>query len=380
MDDARATIKVRHQELSAWLLDAAYPLWSTKGVDPAGGFFERLGQDGKPLPDKRRSRVTPRQAYCFAMGPSLGWRGDAQGLVQHGLEFWYAKFQRDDGLFRTLINADFSIADDRAVTYDQAFGLLAFSLGATLGDWRAVREREALELLQTVIRLTKRPTGGFENGVPPSLPLESNPHMHLFEATLAGAEVCSECSSWQPLADEIAEFALAHFLDGNGLLHEFFDADWKFAAGIPGRIVEPGHQFEWAWLLLRWAGDRHPKARAAAMRMIDVTEAKAVRNGLALQQVLDDFSPHDGSARLWPQTERLKAAALAARITGDAKYFAMAASAAEALERYLATPIPGLWYDRIDVNGKIVDEPAPASSFYHLVVAVAELSALARFI
>lgn len=380
MDDVRATLKVRQQEFSGWLLDAAYPLWSTKGVDPAGGFFERLGQDGKPLPDKRRSRVTPRQAYCFAMGPALGWRGDAEGLVQHGLEFWYAKFQREDGLFRTLINADGTVADDRAITYDQAFGLLAFSLGATLGDWRAVREREALELLQTVIKFTKRPTGGFENGVPTSLPLESNPHMHLFEATLAGAEVCSECSAWQPLADEIAEFALAHFLDGNGVLHEFFDESWKFAPGIPGRIVEPGHQFEWAWLLLRWAGDKHPKARAAAIRMIDTTEAKGVKNGLALQQVLDDFSPHDGSARLWPQTERLKAAALAARTTGDAKYLAMALSAADSLKRYLATPIPGLWYDRIDVNGHIVDEPAPASTFYHLVVAVSELSALARTI
>src|SRR5213076_1279611 len=117
-----------------------------------------------------------------------------------------------------------------------------------------------------------------------------------------------------------------------------------------------------------------------AIRMIDIMEAKAVKNGLALQQVLDDFTPHDGSARLWPQTERLKAAALAARLTGDAKYFAMAASAVESLKRYLATPIPGLWYDRIDVHGKIVDEPAPASTFYHLVVAVSELSALARAI
>jgi mannose-6-phosphate isomerase len=378
MEEAHATIKARHRELSSWLLDAAYPLWSTKGVDPAGGFFERLGQDGKPFAERRRSRVTPRQAYCFAMGPSLGWRGDAAGLVQHGLEFWYAKFQRTDGLFRTLINADGSIADDRAITYDQAFGLLAFSLGATLGDWRAVREREANELLQTIIKLTKRPTGGFENGVPTSLPLESNPHMHLFEATLAGAEVCSECSVWQPLADEIAEFALAHFFDGNGVLHEFFDTDWKFAPGLPGRIVEPGHQFEWAWLLLRWAGDKHHKARAAAIRMIDVTETNCVRSGLALQQVLDDFSPHDPSARLWPQTERLKAAAMAARLTGEAKYFAMVASAADAIKRYLATPIPGLWYDRIDAAGQIVDEPAPASTFYHLVVAVAEISALAR--
>jgi mannose-6-phosphate isomerase len=378
MDD-KARIRDLHARLSSWLLDAAYPLWSTRGVDPAGGFFERLGQDGRPLADRRRSRVTPRQAYCFAMGPSLGWRGDAAGLVKHGLDFWYAKFQRPDGLFRTLINADFSVADDRAVTYDQAFGLLAFNLGATLGhEWRAERERQAHELLQAVLEHTRRPGGGFENGVPTTMPLESNPHMHLFEATLAGCEVCAESSLWKSLADEIAELALAHFFDANGLLHEFFDGDWRFAPGTPGRIVEPGHQFEWAWLLLRWAGDRHAKARATAIKLIDVTEANCIRDGLALQQVLDDFSPHDASARLWPQTERLKAAALAARITGEEKYLAMTVDAAQGLLRYLDTPIPGLWYDRIDAQGSLIDEPAPASTFYHLVVAVAEISALAR--
>ncbi len=378
MDD-QARSQELHGRLSGWLLDAAFPLWSTKGVDPAGGFFERLGQDGKPPADKRRCRVTPRQAYCFAMGPSLGWRGDAAGLVKHGLDFWHAKFQRSDGLFRTLINADFSVADDRAVTYDQAFGLLAYNLGATLGaDCRAERERQAQELLQTVLTHARRAGGGFETGVPTSLPLESNPHMHLCEARLAGCEVCSTSSLWKGLADEIAEFALAHFFDGNGLLHEFFDEQWKFAPGLPGRIVEPGHQFEWAWLLLRWAGDRHPKARSAAMKLIDVTEQHCIREGLALQQMLDDFSPHDASARLWPQTERLKAAALAARLTGEARFFAMAVAAAQAVLRYLDTPIPGLWYDRIDAQGRLIDEPAPASTFYHLVVAVSEISALAR--
>ena len=67
MDD-KARIQAQHSQLCSWLLDAAYPLWSTRGVDPAGGFFERLGQDGKPFAEPRRSRVTPRQAYCFAMG------------------------------------------------------------------------------------------------------------------------------------------------------------------------------------------------------------------------------------------------------------------------------------------------------------------------
>lgn len=377
MDD-KARIENLHSRLRSWLCDAAYPLWSTRGVDPAGGFHERLAQDGEPLAEPRRSRVNPRQAYCFAMAPAMGWRGDSARLVKHGLDYWVEKYRRPDGLYRTLVNADGSPRDERALLYDQAFGLLAFNV-SSVGGARAERERQSLELHDLVLAHMKRKTTGFETGVPPTVPLQSNPHMHLFEAALAGCEVCSESSLWKPLADEIAELALSRFIDPqSGALREFFDADWSPAPGIDGRIVEPGHQFEWAWLLLRWGGSKHARARAAALKLIDVGEQHGVREGLATNSLLDDFSPHDAGARLWPQTERLKAAAIAARLTGDARYSRMAVAAAEGLLRYLDCPTPGLWWDRIDAQGRIVEEPAPASSFYHLVAAIAEISALAR--
>ncbi|HET9863289.1 MAG TPA: AGE family epimerase/isomerase [Steroidobacteraceae bacterium] len=379
MDDSKARIAAHHARLCGWLCDAAYPLWATRGVDAAGGFHERLAQNGEPLVEPRRSRVNPRQAYCFAVAPALGWRGDAKRLVDHALDYWVARYRRPDGLYRTLVNADGSPRDERALLYDQAFGLLAFNVSAN-GEARALRERQALELHGLVMRHMKRPNHpGFESGVPPGLPLLSNPHMHLFEAALAGCEVCSESSLWKTLADEIAALALERFIDGpSGALREFFDAEWKPASGIEGRIVEPGHQFEWAWLLLRWGGASHAHARTAALKLIDIGEAHGVRDGLAMNSLLDDWTPRDAGARLWPQTERLKAASIAARLTGEAKYFTMAVAAADGLMRYLDTPLPGLWRDRIDADGRVVDEPAPASSFYHLVAAVGELSALAR--
>lgn len=376
MDD-RARIDKHHGQLSGWLCDAAYPLWATRGVDANGGFHERLTLGGEPLAEPRRSRVNPRQAYCFAVAPSLGWRGDSASLVKHGLDYWYARYRRPDGLFRTLVAADGSPLDDRALLYDQAFGLLALNVAGKC-------EGQSLELLQLVLRHLKRQGPGFESSVPATLPLQSNPHMHFFEAALAGCEVCTESSLWKPLADDIAQLALDRFIDpASGALREFFDAAWNPAPGVDGRIVEPGHQFEWAWLLLRWSGGKsdsaaHARATAAALKLIDIGERHGVRNGLAFNSMLDDFSPHDAGARLWPQTERLKAAAIAARLTGEARYFAMAANAADGLMRYLDCPLPGLWRDRIDVHGKVVDEPAPASSFYHLVAAIAELSALAR--
>ena len=112
-------------------------------VDPAGGFHERLAQNGEPLVEPRRSRVNPRQAYCFAVAPSLGWRGDSAALVKHALDYFVARYQRPDGLFRTLVAADGSSLDDRALLYDQAFGLLAFNVAAA-GRRIARRARAAV--------------------------------------------------------------------------------------------------------------------------------------------------------------------------------------------------------------------------------------------
>jgi len=45
------------------------------------------------------------------------------------------------------------------------------------------------------------------------------------------------------------------------------------------------------------------------------------------------------------------------------------------LQKYLATDVPGLWRDRMNPDGSFVEEPAPASSFYHIVGAILDLDA-----
>ena len=40
------------------------------------------------------------------------------------------------------------------------------------------------------------------------------------------------------------------------------------------------------------------------------------------------------------------------------------------MERFLETPVAGLWRDRIDHNGVFKEEPAPASSLYHIIGAI----------
>jgi len=243
----------------------------------------------------------------------------------------------------------------------------------TLGDGALV-DRARL-LLRRWCEDCRHPLIGFEESVPRTLPLGANPHMHLLESCLAWAESDS-VGPWRAIADEIAELALTRFIDaGSGALREFFAGDWMPMPGEQGRIVEPGHQFEWGWLLMRWGRlNGSDRAVQAGLRLVEIGETHGVdrvRN-VACNTLRDDFSHLDWRARLWPQTERIKAHCLAAEVTGDSAHWDLAALAAEGLMLYLATPIDGLWFDMLSEKDGMVNEPAPASSFYHIVCAIRE--------
>ena len=373
--EALATLKREHQLLRGWLLNDAYPLWATQGYDRLHGGFEESLTAAGPSPDlPRRARVQVRQVYAFARGASLGWNSDeARRLATQGLKYFLTHYRRSDGLFRTLVAADGKPLDDRAFLYDQAFVLLALAESERLLRPGPELVDAARTLRSALYRQLKRPGPGFSSGVPDATPLLSNPHMHLLEAALTWMSVGDD-AEWRTLADEIVALALGRFIDaGSGALRENFDQHWAPLSGTAGRIVEPGHQFEWAWLLLCWARAGGAGSSHAAATLVQIGETHGIRAGVAINALLDDFSIHDGEARLWPQTERLKAAALMAATTHDPRYWSMAVRAAQGLRRYLDTEVPGLWYDRLKADGQFVQQSAPASSFYHIVCAIAEL-------
>ncbi len=370
----------QQQRLVAWLLDDAYPLWAAAGVDAErGAFVEALDQDGLPLGIPCRARVPARQIYAFATAPSLGWRGPSVMLVERGLRCFVTDYRRPDGLFRTLVAADGRVLDDAVTLYDQAFALLAFAASQRLMPDDLRWEAAAQALLAAVQRALQRAGLGFDSGIPQRAPLQSNPHMHLFEACLAWAAV-SEQPVWRRLADDIVALVLRHFVDPeSGCIPERFAADWSRAPEDAARIIEPGHQFEWAWLLLSWANatpssELRADAVRAAFRLIEIGESAGVQDGVVVDAVWDNLSLHDRGARLWPQTERLKAAVLAARITDRDVHWLAAVSAARALERYLTTRVRGLWRDRMTPSGAFQVGPAPAGNLYHIVAAIRAFS------
>ena len=375
LDDAEplvlARLAAQRGRLLEWLVNSAYPRWAAHGISSeTGGFVEALGADGEALPLPCRGRVPPRQLYAFAQAPSLGWQGDSLSIVRRGLDWLLARFRRADGFYRALVAADGKPLDDTALLYDQAFVLLGLAAAAERLDRRGELERLALNLRAQIEARWRIGVGEFLSGEGSPALRECNPHMHLLEACLAWSSVGAD-PDWGAWVDELADAALHRFIDpSTGALYEAYTADWQPIATPPGMTVEPGHQYEWAWLLLR-CGRRDRAARyAAALRLIEIAETHGVRRGHAVNSLGADLTVRDGRARLWPQTERIKATRLAAELSGDLRYASMAAEACASLFGYLGTPTPGLWFDLRATDGVIVDGPAPASTFYHLIGAI----------
>ncbi|NJC41283.1 mannose-1-phosphate guanylyltransferase/mannose-6-phosphate isomerase [Brevundimonas alba] len=361
-----------------WMRTAALPLWTTLGVHPDGAFVEALTLEGRHSESRRRARVQSRQIFVLCRAGALGWQGPWRERAEAGLNRFLDGYVREDGAIRNALNTDGTVLDDTAVLYEQAFALLALAAAHEAGILPERCEAQARTLLDR-LEAERLPGGGWREAG--DHPFQANANMHLFEAAQAWSARGVD-DRWNGIADTIASLALTRLIDPErGFLREFFDADWRPAPGEDGHLVEPGHQFEWSWLLSRHALARQDAAAMAAARKLYAHGLRGVdpRRGVAIDQLDDVLKVRSAGARLWPQTEWLRAAlAMAALSDGDERRerLAEAGKAMRGLNRYLCAN--GTWRDKLQPDGSFVDEPAPASSLYHIIGAFDEVCVAAR--
>lgn len=359
--------------LAQWLRTGALPLWGTVGINPDGSFRETIDRRGRASDAPRRSRVQTRQTWVYCRAGAHGWNGPWASIAQRGLEAFDRDFRRDDGACRALVGADGRAADDTAMLYDQAFALLAASEMYRL-DLDGAAAAAMADRILTTLQARRHPAGGWREAGPH--PFQANAHMHLLEAALAW-EAAGD-GRFTAVADEIAGLGLARFIDADsGRLREFFAEDWTPADGPDGRLTEPGHQFEWAWLLTRYGAARSSAEALDAGRRLYAGGKAGVdrRRNVAVDAMEISGEIRSARARLWPQTERLKAALLLAGLSEGPDRALLVRDAAEALKGlWLYLEPSGAWRDTMLEDGAFVDEPAPASSFYHIFGAFDQLS------
>lgn len=303
-----------------------------------------------------------RQSWVFAEAAALGASDEYAAIAKAAEAFHDAHYRRSDELFAYAADEAGRIMAAHALLYDQAFALLSWAALQRVCGRSYV---EKAHVMRDALAPHAHAPGGFrESG---DQPFQANAHMHLLEASLAWEEAGD--ATWTALSDQIVDLALAWFIDPeSGVIREFFDASWTDRKDDEGGLVEPGHQFEWAWLLDRWSCLRHgANVRAVAERLYRAGLAGVDRaRQVAVGSTWSDLGVRDPATRIWPQTEWLKAAL----VFGTP---AEGLEAALALIRFLNRSPAGLWHERMAADGSLATDACPATSLYHITGAIIPL-------
>ena len=360
-------------KLKLRMIDHCLPLWSNEGWDrTSGGFVDRLRPDGRADDSApRRVFVQARQIYCFAKAAQMGWYPEGREIALKGLDHLLTRAKGPDGRpgFVHTLTPDGGVLDPLRDSYDHAFVLLALATVYALDRDAQIRS-EIDALLSFLDAQLRSPHGGFLEGLPASLPRRQNPQMHLFEAMIAAFDATHDLA-FQQRAGQFFALFLANLYDKQTrVLGEYFEDDWSKIEPVS---VEPGHQAEWVWLLKGFeritgcpTGRYRGELLASALRYRDEATGCLIDEGGTEGRI------RRHTRRLWPQSEMAKAW-IAQAEAGEVGAADEARAALTRLERhYLRHPVAGGWYDQFDRDGNSLVATIPASSFYHVVCAVAE--------
>ncbi|QGZ96568.1 AGE family epimerase/isomerase [Terricaulis silvestris] len=356
-----------------WIFRDALPFWAEHGVDREhGGFLEELSHSGAPTAcDFKRVRVQARQIYGFSHAAMLGWAPGA-AMAKLGYDYLVAHARQPDGSWAKSLSRDGSAIDPTPDLYD-----LAFVIFAMAWRYRASGDAEALAhayaTLDYIQRSMRAPNGGFVSKLPDDGVLLQNPHMHLTEACLAAFEASGD-QRFLDQARELIGLFKSKLFDGV-TLGERFGPDWTRLDSEAGRVLEPGHHFEWPWILAqhqRLTGESvagYPEALIAFGERFGLDE----RSRAVFDTVWDDGAVLQGASRAWTNTERIKGWLALYELTGRDPRAQVAESVNLLFDRYFAGSKPGLWVDRFDRDGAPMAEAVPASIVYHLLLAFTEV-------
>jgi mannose/cellobiose epimerase-like protein (N-acyl-D-glucosamine 2-epimerase family) len=346
-----------------WMVGQALPYWAQEGFEETQeSFVERMDFSGLALRRvPRRAMVQARQIYVYSHAALLNWwplGGKIALMAAHNLIDTYFEADGQSGWVFSVMPVNSSY-DSRRDFYTYSFVLFGLA-------WAYKLEPDARFLSMTLKTLSLldeqfvSSTGGYHSELPGiAHERRQNPHMHYFEAMVAWYEATSD-PRFLARAAEIHGMMVSRFFKPiSGTLGEYFDETWTPKSGVAGSLCEPGHHYEWSWLVRRYSRIIGKETN----RVADALLAHANRfgvdsSGLVVDQLLDDGTVYSASRRCWPQTEAIKAC-VAAFEAGDTESESQAARLIDRLlDTFVGRPVPGGWIDHIDERG------APIVSFW----------------
>ncbi|SDS67445.1 AGE family epimerase/isomerase [Pseudomonas prosekii] len=340
--------------------DVIVPLWQGPGWNADMALpYEALDAEHQPLPPQRyRAMACARQLYLFSsligQVPAAEERAAAlfRSLQQHFHDAEHG------GWFHS-IDAQGAPLDQRKDLYTHAFILFACA-----HYWDKVREPLVESVLNAALQVIAQRFATDDGLYEASLerdwsslnsgPLQ-NPLMHLAEAFLATLSVRE---------DAAAEDALLKLC--TAMQEQFVDPQTRVLMEKPLGAVdnwfEPGHQFEWYFLLESSPLLRGSQLHESLDRAFALTERLGVAEHsgavLAMLDLQDGGSAKDSTQRIWAQAEYLRALTL--RPHSEAPVLRQL----QALQqRFLHV---GGWFECRDEAGEVSRKDMPSTTPYHL--------------
>ncbi|MEV8520335.1 AGE family epimerase/isomerase [Dyella marensis] len=372
-------------------------------IDPAGGFFHYYKDDGTIYDRSHRHLVSSTRFifnYAMAAREFEDKRAEYLDAARHGLRY-LREVHRDasSGGYAWTIR-DGKPEDRTYHAYGVAFVLLAYStaLKAGIDEVRPWMD-ETWELLEK--RYWDAGFGLYRDEADEHWNFSGyrgqNANMHMCEAMLAAYQASDEPRYLEralTLADHMTRRQAAK---AEGLVWEHYDVewniDWKYNLDNPKHLFrpwgfQPGHQTEWAKLLLILEPlllERNREEKwlvPTAQHLFDVALDRSwdQQYGGMAYGFAPDGTVCDDDKYFWVQAESLAAAALLHARTGEAKYDEWYQKLWAYSWEHFVDHKYGAWFRILTRdNRKYDDEKSPAGKVdYHTMGACYEVMELIR--
>ncbi|MGE8068520.1 AGE family epimerase/isomerase [Pseudomonas sp. NPDC089569] len=336
------------------------PLWQGPGWNADMALpYEALDAEHRPLPPQRyRAMACARQLFLFSS--LIGEVPNAQERAAALFRSLQRHFHdAEHGGWFYSIDPHGAPLDSRKDLYTHAFILFACA-----HYWDKVREPLVESVLNAALEVITRRFATGDGLYEADLnrdwstlcsgPLQ-NPLMHLAEAFLATLSVREDLAVERALV-ELCTAMQKRFIDArHGVLMEK-------PLGAVDNWFEPGHQFEWYFLLQSSPLLRDSKLHASLERAFAFTEQLGVDQQTGAVRAMLDLGPEGGSRdatqRIWAQAEYLRALTL--RPGSEA---AILRQLRALQQRSLHA---GGWYECRDEHGEVSRRDMPSTTPYHL--------------
>jgi len=372
-DMPQRPVDILRTETEQNLKENILPFWMEKAVNPEGGFYGVVMNDGKPLENAPQGAVlNARIVWTFSKAYRHYGLESYKKIADNAADYYIQHFidKKFGGVF-WLLDGEGNMKDGTKQTYACAFGIygLAEHFRST-GNIRSLKN--ALKLYETLEKkvhdksklgyiesfkrdYSRTPLKGVDGQADATKTM--NTHIHLLEAFTTLYQVWPNEGLKENLKELLNILSTKLYSSQRKHLILFCDDNWKAI----GEVDSYGHDIETSWLMSEAAvviGDPELKKKVD-IQAVEMART-ALKEGLNTEGAMRyEKTPQGMSKKMswWPQCETIIGAVNAWQITGDKSFLDTALKIWTYVKAHFVDNKQGGWFKELAEDGKPLNVP-----------------------